>query len=399
MKSHFSNSNVKKTHQGLASQSLEKVLDNHSLGFHQITTRQELWDSCESLALKWKGQYDQIVVIGIGGSSLGPQVIKDCFHADSLLFFENVDPQQFQYLLKKIKSPLRTAWICSSKSGSTIETLCIIEALKSEIQDWGKMVAVVSEKKSNPLTDWALNNGYPVVEIPLDVGGRFSVLTPVGMLPAALLGLNLRQFQEGAKEAIKQKELISQCCAQMLESFDRQEWITVFWFYTSSGISMGRWVQQLWAESLGKKESRNLTRASRASTPVLAMGSVDQHSTLQQMMDGEKDKYYWFFRFQDLEAQYPLNPKVFPKLDILQKKTMGDLLSAQALATEKALNETGASSAQIHFKKLDEFALGQFFMMMQLLVATLAEALNLNAFDQPGVERGKILTLERLRTK
>lgn len=397
MQFHFSNPIVNQTYLIRASHALETVLKNQSLGFHQITNRQELWDSCQDLAMKWKDKYDQVAVIGIGGSSLGPQVIKDCFHSDSLLFFENVDPQQFQYLLKKIKSPKRTAWICSSKSGSTIETLCIIEALKAEIQDWGSMVAVVSENKSNPLTDWARSQDYPVLEIPLDIGGRFSVLTPVGMLPAVLLGLNLSQFQAGAKVALKQKELIEHSCAQMLASFERQEWITVFWFYTSSGVSMGRWVQQLWAESLGKKESRDSTLASRSSTPILAMGSVDQHSTLQQMMDGEKDKYFWFFRFQDLETQYSLNPKIFPKLDILKKKTMGDLLSAQATATEKALNETGAHSAQIRFKNLDEFSLGQFFMMMQLLVATLAEALNLNAFDQPGVERGKILTLDVLK--
>lgn len=380
-----------------ASKSLNGLRLNKTLGFHQITDRHNIWQSCENLALKWKGKFDQVVVIGIGGSSLGPQVIKDCFHLDSLLFFENVDPIHFKKLVQKIKSPERTVWICSSKSGSTIETLCLIEALQSEFKNWGSMVAVISENKSNPLTDWAKSHDYPVLEISEDIGGRYSVLTPVGMLPASLLGLDIKKFQQGAKSALDQSELIEQICAQMLESFSRQEWITVFWFYTSSGVSMGRWVQQLWAESLGKKHSRSGEKAQRASSPLLAMGSVDQHSTLQQMMDGEKDKFYWFFRFQDLESEYKLNPQTFPSLNILKNKSMGHLLAAQATATEKALNETKAQSLRIHFKKMDEFDLGCFFMMMQLVVATLADALDLNAFDQPGVERGKILAIEELK--
>ena len=397
MQIHFSNSAVSEKYQTQASSALKRVLSDKKLGFYQITKRQNIWDSCKELAQKWQGQFDQIVVVGIGGSSLGPQVIRDCFSRDELLFFENVDPVEFQELLKKIKSPKRTAWICSSKSGSTIETLCLIEALTQEFQNLGSMVAVVSENQSNPLTDWARQNDYPVLEISMDIGGRFSVLTPVGMLPAALLGLDLPKFQSGAEKALQDVQLIEKSCAQMLESFDRQEWITVFWFYAGSGVSMGRWVQQLWAESLGKKHSRDQKKASRASTPMLAMGSVDQHSTLQQMMDGEKDKYFWFFRFQDRETQYQFKPHIFPKLSILKNKTMGELLSAQATATEKALNEQGAYSAQVRFEKLDEEALGQFFMMMQLLVAALAESLDLNAFDQPGVERGKVLALEELK--
>jgi len=397
IKLNFSHSHSSSKNQSLAASSFDQVIKNNSLGFHQITQRKQIWESCTKLAQQWQGLYDQVAVIGIGGSSLGPQVIQDCFFKSEILFFENVDPVQFKNLAKKIKNPNRTAWVCSSKSGSTIETLCLLEALYQEFHDLGQMVAVVSEQESNLLTDWAKKNDHPILEISKDIGGRFSVLTPVGMLPAALIGLDLEKFRVGAETALKQNSVIEMISSQVLDSFDRKEWITVFWFYASSGVSMGRWVQQLWAESLGKQFSRQNTAANRASTPMFAMGSVDQHSTLQQMMDGEKDKFFWFFRFQDRESQFSMKPQIFSKLNLLKNKTMGDLLAAQALATEKALNEQKAHSLQIKYEKLDEASVGHFFMLMQLVVATVAEALNINAYDQPGVERGKILALEELQ--
>ena len=376
----------------------KKVLSSNSVGFHQIPFRDQLWTAIEGLKNSWVNKFDQVAVVGIGGSSLGPQVITDVFQKDQVLYFENADSIRFKSLCQKVKDPRRTAWVISSKSGSTIETLCLIEALIEQFQDLGNCVCVVSENVDNPLTLWAKKKNYPRLEIPIDVGGRYSVLTAVGMLPAALLGLDIHQFRKGALAALKDEEKIQNLAAQTMASFERQEWITVFWFYTSSGVSLGRWVQQLWAESLGKMKSKNGQKAKRASTPMSAMGSVDQHSTLQQMMEGELDKFFWFFRFESLEKNHPLKIQYFSNLELLKDKTMGDLFAAQATANEKALNERGAQSLRIVYPDLNEFWLGHFFMMMELVVATVAEGLDLNAFDQPGVERSKVLTGVELRS-
>lgn len=377
----------------------KKVLTSTAVGFHQIPHRDQLWLAIENLKSSWVNKFDQVAVVGIGGSSLGPQVISDVFQKDQVLYFENADSMKFKSTIQKIKDPRRTAWVISSKSGSTIETLCLIEALTEHFQDLGPCVCVISENVDNPLTLWAKKKNYPNLEIPLDVGGRYSVLTAVGMLPAALLGLNIQEFRKGALAALSDVEHIQKIVAQTLASFDRQEWITVFWFYTSSGVAMGRWVQQLWAESLGKKTSKNGGKAKRVSTPMTAMGSVDQHSTLQQMMEGDLDKFFWFFRFENLEKNHPLKIQNFPHLELLKNKTMGDLFAAQASANEKALNERGAQSLKVVYSDLNEYCLGHFFMMMQLVVATVAEALDLNAFDQPGVERSKVLTNVELRSR
>ena len=388
------------TSQVLHNQEIEKltkkVLASTAVGFHQIPHREQLWTAIEGLKNSWVNKFDQVAVVGIGGSSLGPQVISDVFQKDQVLYFENADAIRFKTLCQKVKDPRRTAWVISSKSGSTIETLCLIEALTEQFPDLGNCVCVVSENIDNPLTLWAKSRNYAQLEIPLDVGGRYSVLTAVGMLPAALLGLNIHGFRKGALAALKDEPHIQHLAVQTLASFDRKEWITVFWFYTSSGVSLGRWVQQLWAESLGKKKSKNGGQAKRASTPMSAMGSVDQHSTLQQMMEGELDKFFWFFRFESLEKNHPLRILNFSHLELLKNKTMGDLFAAQATANEKALNERGAHSLRIVYPDLNEFSLGHFFMTMELVVATVAEALELNAFDQPGVERSKVLTNSEL---
>lgn len=377
---------------------LKAVLDDQSLGFIQLPHRKELWESCERLANQWRGQVDQYVILGIGGSSMGFQVVSEMLGLSHFIFVDNVDPLHFDQQMKLIKNFDRTGWLVISKSGSTIETLCALEMIL-QTKKLSPYVAIVTEKKENSLSTWAQKNSYAHLEVPLDVGGRYSVLSPVGMLPAALAGLNLNLFRSGALKAIESKDLVSEMMAQSLLSFERNEWITTFWIYSSRGFYMGRWIQQLWAESLAKKQSLNGDGASRVSTPIVAIGSTDQHSTLQQMMEGAKDKFYWFFRFSSLESSAKLEKSHFQETESLVGHSMGELLAAEAQATQEALIQAGRHSMTIKcntpFSK-DHFeeTLGHFFMMMELVVAGIAQALQINAFDQPGVELGKRLARE-----
>ncbi|MFN8847075.1 MAG: glucose-6-phosphate isomerase [Bdellovibrionales bacterium] len=386
----------------ISREALKKVLKYQHVGFHDLPHRQSLWEAVEAVAQRWKGKFDKIAVIGIGGSSLGPQVIAQCLHLENIHFLENVDGLNLQHQLKSLNQPERVVWIFSSKSGSTIETLATIDALENHYQSLnqklGPMGAVISEKKDNPLTRWGQKKGFEFLEIPLDVGGRFSVLTAVGLLPAALAGVKIQDLQRGALAALENPQWIENAVAVQLKSFKENRNISVFWFYCASGVALGRWVQQLWAESIGKKTTRQGLPAPLTSTPVLAMGSVDQHSTLQQMMEGQQDKVFWFFKFSDVEAAWPVKASTFDELGVLKNKSLGELIKAQSLATQKALAETGAPTMQVQYDDLSAETLGHFFMSLELVVATLAEALDLNAFDQPGVERGKILALELLRS-
>jgi glucose-6-phosphate isomerase len=378
-------------------QAVQKVIDNSSAGFTKLPERNGLWDECARIASVWKGKVDQVVVLGTGGSSLGTQVIMETFGISKFIFIDNVDPHHFQAQMKTIKDVTSTAFLIVSKSGTTIETLCALEMILQSTR-LSPYVANTS------LATWALKKSYPHLEIPLDVGGRFSVLSPVGMLPAAIAGLDIERFRKGAREALLDKELIAQLVAQAIMSFERNEWITVFWFYSSRAAFMGRWVQQLWAESLGKERNTINEPAARTSTPMAALGTVDQHSTLQQMMDGAKDKFFWFIRFGALEVSPTIEQSHFPETDFLRGHSMGSLLAAEAVATQQALEQKGRATLCIKtntpmMKQSGEQALGFFFMMMELVVAGIAQHLLIDAFDQPGVELGKRLARNQFNTR
>ena len=382
---------------------LQKVLDNEKLGFTKIPVRNHLWDECARLAKTWHGKIDQIVLLGTGGSSLGVQVIAEFFGTTNMIFVDNVDPVHFQAQMKSIKDLSRTAFLITSKSGTTVETLCALEMILQNYK-LSPYVAIISERKESSLAQWALRKSYHHLEIPLDVGGRYSVLTPVGMLPAALLGLDLDKFRSGASEAIRSKELVAQLIAQSIMSFEREEWITVFWIYSSRASFLGRWIQQLWAESLGKERNIINEPAARASTPFFALGTTDQHSTLQQMMEGAQDKFYWFIRFSALEVSSTIDSTHFPETEFLKGHSMGRLFAAEAQATQEALEQKGRSTLCLKtnipmVKQSAEQALGFFFMMMELVVAGVAQHMLIDAFDQPGVELGKRLARNQFNTR
>jgi glucose-6-phosphate isomerase len=379
-------------------QSLQHVLANKSLGFTQLPERHHLWEECKKTAAAWNGKVDQIFLLGTGGSSLGVRVITEMFSISKITYIDNVDPLHFKSQMETIRDPQRTGWIVASKTGTTIETLCALEMVM-QLTQLSPYVAIISEKKNNSLANWATKNSYAHLEVPLDVGGRYSVLSPIGMFPAALAGLDLEKFRLGSQAALREQNMVAQLIAQTVTSFAREEWITLFWIYSSRGTFLGRWIQQLWAESLGKEKNLKGDKSPRVSTPVFALGTTDQHSTLQQMMEGENDKFYWFVRFSDLEKSEPIQKSHFPETEYLKGHSMGSLFGAEAQATQTALEQKGRSCICLKTENSDEEALGFFFMMMELVVAGVAQHLQINAFDQPGVELGKRLARDYFKTQ
>ncbi|PIS10427.1 MAG: glucose-6-phosphate isomerase [Bdellovibrio sp. CG10_big_fil_rev_8_21_14_0_10_47_8] len=383
----------------------QKVLTRQDLGFHQMPDRLDLWTASQNLGRQLADSYDNMVVVGIGGSSLGPralyEVLQNPKSKQKLYFCDNVDGVEFSRLWDQLSDLKKTIWVLISKSGSTIETLVSADFIHQIYQQKNQQASmvVVSETKSSPMMDWAKQQSVPTLEIPVDVGGRFSVFTAVGMLPMAFLGFPPEKFRQGALWARGQKSLISELSAHFLTSFDRGEWISFFWYYSSLFQNFGRWQQQLWAESLAKTLDREGKAAARVSTPMWAIGSSDQHSLLQQVMDGAKDKFVVFARFGEIESQsQKLLKTQFPFQDFFVGHSMGELISAQAQGTCKALIEQKVSTLTLHVQDLSPECLGAQMMLWQLVVATVGESLDINAFDQPGVELGKRLARAILKS-
>lgn len=384
----------------LARKSLAKLKSRSDLGFFQLTDRANLWTTSAERAREVRKSAHTLAVLGMGGSSLGGRALinglKNFKATHEVEFVDNVDADRFWKWIKGKNDLDDVHWVIVSKSGNTIETLTMAELVdqhlvRSGFKKLASCSTIISENKENPLTRWAKKEGVAQLEIPADVGGRFSVLTPVGLLPAAFYGLDLQALREGAAWALEQDELISRLVAQSLMSFSREEWISLFWAYSDGLRDFGLWTQQLWAESLGKAKTRDGKKAPRASTPMPAVGSSDQHSILQQVMEGEHDKFLWFLRVKQSESSESavIEKTLFEGQELMNGKSMGQLFGAMATATRDALAQQGVQSLTLTAEALDEKSIGALFMLLELVVGSLGDALDIDAFDQPGVEAGK----------
>lgn len=378
---------------------IDKVLSSKKIGFIDLPNRSALWTQSEKIGSELRNNYDHLIVVGIGGSSMGPRSILEFSGKSNISFLDNVDSIETESVLKKIQSTEKLAWLFISKSGNTIEVLWTIELIQQRHAELNKELWAhtyyISELTDNSLHNLSLQHKRPCLEIPLDVGGRFSVLSPVGLVVASFLGLSLEQIKSGTLKALNDTQNLNTMCNQFLASFERSESITLFWFYCSRLRWFGGWLQQLWAESLGKKTNRDGVSAFPFSTPMSAIGACDQHSILQQVVDGPKNKFVCLFRFKEIENKdIPIHQPMFKETMAMKNKKFGDLIKAEALATQKGLDLSDVSTMLYEFENFDSETLGYLFMSFQVVVAILAEIKNINAFDQPGVQLGKRLIPE-----
>lgn len=390
--------------------SFDQLLQQKTIGFTQIPQRKELFAESEKITSLLKQHYDQFVIIGIGGSSMGARAIVEISHCKNIHFLDNVDSVEFENIWQTLtinKNPTealkKTAFIVVSKSGSTIEILWNYSLIENLLAELGLNIIeqsfFITEKVENPLAALAKKHSRPHLEIPVDVGGRFSVLTPVGLVIAGLCGFSVNDLKVGATKALSDKKTVVESCELFLESFKRQEAITLFWFYHSNYRWFGGWLQQLWAESLGKKHKKNGEPAPDFSTPMTAVGACDQHSILQQVAHGTKNKFVCFYSFTSAEqSKRKVKSNIFKEIDFMNQRSYGELIQSQSKATEKALAQNNVSTSFFHINDENKAeTLGYLFMYFQLVVATLGEHEGINPFDQPGVALGKELTLELLK--
>ena len=375
-------------------------------------------DGIKQAARRLTAGATDIVLLGTGGSSLGGQTLAQLAgHAvpgvgvlrdpPRLHFMDNLDPDSFTNLLARL--PLSTTrFVAISKSGGTGETLmqsaAVLAALKQAglEKQIGERVLGLSEPaaggKRNGLRDLFAPFGVPFLDHDTGVGGRFSVLTNVGLLPAAMLGLDIGTIRSGAavalapvlegKPAAEVPAAVGAALSIALSESGKG--IAVLMGYADKLERFTRWYVQLWAESLGK--------GGKGTTPIGALGPVDQHSQLQLFIAGPRDKLFTIMtvgtagRGPRIEAEFA---KLCGEPDFAGK-TIGDLVAAQGRATAETLAKNGRPVRMIHLEQLDAASLGELLMHFMLETIIAAHLLGVDAFDQPAVEEGKVLAKKYL---
>lgn len=346
-----------------------------------------------------------VAVLGIGGSSLGGQALTPLRKTAKpfVEFHDNPDPFSWTKALKRFDLK-KTHFVAISKSGGTAETLMQVltaaEALeKAGIKSLEKHFTIITEPHKSALADFADSIGATKLDHPLGVGGRYSVLTMVGLLPALLMGLDVKQLRAGAQTVLddvlgaKSPDKASPAVGAALHQALSEEGklaTTVLWPYADDLAVFGGWWRQLWAESLGKD--------GKGSTPVSVLGPVDQHSQLQMFRDGPATALFTLVTV-DTKDKGPAAPRARANalgLKYLAGKKLGDLVDAEARATAQTLFKNGRPVRHIHLARVDEFHIGALMMHFMLETIIMGRLMGVDPFDQPGVEEGKILAREYL---
>ena len=392
-------------------------VDKGEFGFPGLPFDKAPLAAVERYARAWRGKYRHVLLLGIGGSALGPFALDAAVNGPrpfrkkkvpaELVVLDNVDPLVLGRALE-LCDPRKTLVLVITKSGSTAETmsqfLIAYDWLRRRVgaKKAAKQVAAVTDPKKGDLLDIARAEGFALFAVPPNVGGRFSVLTPVGLLPAALVGANVGQLLAGAGsmvEVCRQPELdsnpaLASALHQYLLDTRYGKHVQALYCYSNALYPLAFWYRQLWAESLGKQKDRQKRDVFVGQTCLEALGVTDQHSQSQLFMEGPKDKVITFWEIERDACQVRI-PKLFPKHDstgYLGGRTLNELFRAEKFATELAFTEAGRPNATYVFPAADEYSIGQMMMLAEWQTAYAGEFYDINAFDQPGVELGKQLT-------
>lgn len=391
-----------------------------TVGFPDLPADQGLLDQSLTVAANAEGRYTDVVVLGIGGSALAPIALRTALappgwnslerNARSgkprLHVLDNIDPETMSALLARLDLAA-TLWVVISKSGGTAETMSqLLIAYRRCIDsrlDPAEHFVFVTDPEKGALRALARRSGIPAVEIPPNVGGRFSALTPVGVLPALLIGIDVRSLLNGAGAMVQRCSVddpfgnpaLMYALLQWLADTRHGRFVNVFMPYADSLRDVTLWFVQLWAESLGKTRADG---SSTGQTPVAALGATDQHSQVQLFMEGPADKIVTFVavRTRGGDLTMPHESGDAGELTYLGGHSLGELLSIEQRATAGALARRGRPNLTIELDVVDGWHVGGLLMLLELATAYSGQLYGINAFDQPGVELGKRFTYAML---
>lgn len=390
---------------------ISKERSGGSVGYYNLPEESAvLVDAVSKLesqnALLASGSITDIAVIGIGGSSLGIKAVDSLLDFKgnkkrALHYFENSDPIDITRTMAKLKKE-QTLFIVISKSGGTIETVSIFKTLIAhfglELDGADRERVIVITDKGSGLSQFGDAHGLEQFNIPDNVGGRFSVLSAVGIVPLTLAGYDTKALLDGAGTFLdrffenKEDHLLEKAC--FLYENDTKHSINVLFSYANDLENFTKWYVQLWGESLGKVDAMG---SHVGMTPVGLIGSVDQHSFLQLLIEGPNDKTVTFIKIEDFETPLTvpeLSLEHMDKTDFINGKSFNTLINAQCDATRESLVRSGVAVDAITVAKIDEMHLGSLVIYYELLTSLVGAMLLVNTYDQPGVELGKRILSE-----
>jgi glucose-6-phosphate isomerase len=390
-------------------------------GFYDLVNQGPTVHSIRTFAEGLGQAHDHVLVLGIGGSALGTKALLTALRPPAwnelddegrdffprLTVLENVDPTSVSAALRRI-DPRRVLVNVISKSGGTAETMAQYLIVRSWLEDAlgpaaYRHLVFTTDPSRGALRELAQRDHIATLDVPPDVGGRFSVLSPVGLLPAALVGIDIEGLLTGARLALTRSE-----ADDLLQNppalYAALHWeadvkhgagIHVVMPYTDRLRDFAEWYRQLWAESLGKRVDRKERTVNVGPTPVAAVGATDQHSQVQLFMEGPFNKVITFVTVEDLgqDVTIPRPGAGLPSdLAYLPGHTLGELLRAECNATSAALAQMGRMNCTLRLPDLTAATLGEALMFYQVATGYAGIWYGINPFDQPGVELGKRLT-------
>ncbi|MFW5999678.1 MAG: glucose-6-phosphate isomerase [Halanaerobiaceae bacterium] len=392
---------------------IERNRGEGTLAFMDLPYQEEdILNRIKDTAEEVRGTAENFVVLGIGGSALGSialrSAIKDSYYnikgtAPRLFVPDNVDPERFLSLLDKLDLS-KTVFNVISKSGGTAETMSqFLIARKAVAEAVGEeklsdhFIATTSQD-SGYLIEIVRREGLKAFYIPEGVGGRFSVLTPVGLLFAAVAGMDIDALLDGAgymddicgTRDLWQNPAYLNAVLHYLAYQDGKK-LSVMMPYAHSLRDVADWYRQLWAESLGKESDRKGNPVNVGPTPIKALGATDQHSQVQLYMEGPYDKIITFIEVENFRSRIDI-PGEYPDIEgvsYLGGHSLNKLIETEKKATELALTRRKRINETLVLPEVNEFTVGQLFYLLEMQTAVIGELFDINAFNQPGVELGK----------
>ncbi len=391
-----------------AHEDIQKDKTGGILGFYALPEQDisNILDYMPKLTMR----FDTMVVLGIGGSALGNKAVYSALKTErnlpkEVLVCDNVDPTMLHDILQRINWD-RTVFNVITKSGTTAETMAVYMIISQILQrkypdDYRSRLIITTDRHKGFLRQICEQESYPSFVVPDNVGGRFSVLTDVGLVSSAFAGADIKSMLVGAaamRSRCENPDLWNNPAylnGLLHYTYMRSgKNISVMMPYANLLYDCADWYRQLWAESLGKRHNRQGKEVFVGQTPVKALGATDQHSQVQLYTEGPNDKVFTFLTIENFSNDYTI-PDIHldrEEVSFLAGKTLSKLLNTERLATEIALTKAGRPNANLIFPEINEYILGQFFMMYEIQTVFTGKLLNIDPLDQPGVEAGKIAT-------
>jgi glucose-6-phosphate isomerase len=390
----------------------KQTINDKSIGFFHVTDNDDLIKECQEILKIFKHK-KTFIHLGIGGSSLGPEMLITALKKNNnkFIFINNIDPDEIFTQLENIDIEDSLFYFCS-KSGATAETMAGLSIMTQLLSAQGigqdqlkNYFVFATDPSQSQLLQLGKELDINCLTIPSNIGGRFTVLTPVGFLPAIFADIKIDHLNKGAnaaKKLILNKEMNNNILLQSASflyalKVEKDISQTVFMPYSSKLRNLSFWFVQLWAESLGKKYNTRGQIIHTGLTPIPAYGATDQHSQVQLFMEGPYDKSILLLEIEKFDHDYLLNnPYSQDSLSKLKKYSLGQLCKAELKGTLKALKENHRPYIHYTIPVINEESLGSFILFCESLTALMGIYLEINPFDQPGVELGKKYAYEWL---